>query len=390
MLAPRFVATVSVVSLLVLFVAERDATAPGSSQKSQQQMKAAQDRERCPNEPRKQGEDWVHQRDDLNILLARRTQHIPEYHDCQKLLVRGDRGLEYGPLVGIWARDNLDAIAKDSFRLKPVAVAELYNFSQTVYAPLRIEPGYSCLYLQGGQGQWRAFLKQLGPQNPICPDGSTISAGTAMGLEVRVQPNSSSRPTAARWDLDPTRDIQYMGIWCPDGWCEIGARGFKSSPVRTGATPQETVKGWYDEQYLAVIDGGVLRPSTIRGRTVPVKGLGQMTLATFDCGNNCVGKAGWVKVATIYIERDSADYYYNKLNLVDRDVPNHLFLRYNSAKQIWNAQIRNPRRIAFRTMIRIDHGNIPIPGTSRWHFMGMDETVWVRCSDGCCDVTGLQ
>ena len=346
-----------------------------------------QTRERCPNEPYRVRDDWRHRTDEILIPLARATQNIPEYHDCQRLLTPQQT---YGPLVGVWARDSIDQLTAGDFRGEPIAVAELLNFSDSVYAPLGIGRGYSCLYMVQQSTGWVAFMVNMGP-DANCPRGRDAANRSPTRLEVKVQPASKdSAPPAARWDMDPQNKVQYIGIWCPDGWCEIGASGFSQSAVYSGRRKEERVKGWYDEQYLAVIDAnGKLRPSSIKGRTIPASRLDTLDLTHFTC-TGCT-KDDWVPVATVIIESDSAGYYLNKLNLL-KDGPSQISIRHNASVPggRWEALITNVQRHSVgRRMIWIDHRNMRVPGTSRWHFMGNDETVWMRCSYGCCDVLGL-
>jgi hypothetical protein len=363
------------------------AQAPEQQREKRQQQQRQQKSERCPNEPFRAADgDYEHAPDSVRVPLAGDIEDIPEYHDCQRLLTQR---LVYGPLVGIWAREFIDKLTIKDYVAAPVAVAELHNFSNVPYAPLGIGVGYNCLYMQRVSGVWTALMLHTGTTR-ICPVQPPSTGMTVTPLEVKVQPNSAGQaPAAARWDMDPRSNIQYMGVWCPDGWCEIGVRGFQPSMIYNG-NREERVKGWYDEQYLAVIDAttGQLRPSSIRARTIPAPNLESLNDDDFDC-IVCFGKrAGWVKVATILIEKDSANYYLNKLNL-RTGVPNHLFIRNNRLKRVWEARIQHTGSTAHRTNIRIDHGNMRVPGTSRWHFMGVDETVWVRCSFGCCDVLGF-
>jgi hypothetical protein len=341
----------------------------------------------CPNEPYQDSEGEVHHRpDSIRIALAEQTQSIPEYHDCQRLLTRD---LAFGPLVGIWARDRIDALVHADYKT-PIPVGELYNFSPETYPALGIGVGYNCLYMQynGSNRTWEAFVLYNGT-TPTCPTG--LPSGVRITkLEVKVQNNSAGQaPPAARWDMDPRSNIHYMGIWCPDGWCEIGRRGFTPSAEYPG-TKEFRVKGWYDEQYLTVFDQATqqLRPSTIRGRTIPAPNLDKLVQKDFECWYCSKGR-GFVKVATLMIEKDSANYYSNKLN-VHRGAPSHVFIRRNRLLNRWEGRIDNPDQRVSRKTIRIDHSDVRVPGTSRWHFVNMDETVWIRCDDGCCDVRGLQ
>lgn len=342
--------------------------------------------ERCPNDAYVgPGGVLVHEGSDSSLVpLAGKIADIPEYHDCQRLLRPGK---VYGPLVGIWARDELASVPLDNYR-RGVAVAELLNFSTVGYPQLGIGPGYNCLYLQGDTSNWRAFMVQLDTRSR-CPDEPRAGEYRIIPLQVRVQPETKGQaPPAARWDLDPRTDIQYMGVWCPSGWCEIGVRGFQPS-AEHGGSQEMRVKGWYDEQYLSVFDSvsGTLRPTSIRGRTVPAPRLDTLTLQHFGCRNcNAAPNGGWIYMASTFIEKDSANYYQRKLNLMP-NAENRVYIRHNLDSNVWEARIVNASSTRMAQMLRVDHRNVRVPATSRWHFVPRDETVWVRCSDGCCDVS---
>lgn len=65
-------------------------------------------KERCPNDAYTDaaGQPAHELSDSAMVPLAGKIAGIPEYHDCQRLLLRSDRrevsSLVYGPLVGIW------------------------------------------------------------------------------------------------------------------------------------------------------------------------------------------------------------------------------------------------------------------------------------------------
>jgi hypothetical protein len=298
--------------------------------------------------------------------------------------------LEYGPLIGVWSRDELRSVPPQRYE-EPngVAVAELYNFSPQGYTALGIlGAGYSCLYLrrEPGSRRLKATMVYLA-QTSVCPDRFDPRRVRAKDLDVIVQTRSREAPSAARWDMDPRTNIQYIGIWCPDGWCEVGVPGFTPSYEYNGPR-EERIKGWYDEQYLSVYDSVQqrLRPSSIRGRTIPAPGLDTLTIAHFTC-DSCTAKH-WRQTAIVIIEKDSAGIYARKLNLEPK-IRSHVFLRYNRPQKAWEARIvrtAGTRASVMRRVIRVDHSNIVVPGTSRWHFVQDDETVWMRCSNGCCDV----
>jgi hypothetical protein len=37
-----------------------------------------------------------------------------------------------------------------------------------------------------------------------------------------------------------------------------------------------------------------------------------------------------------------------------------------------------------RVFYVMTHGNIPIPGTTRWYWTSADDAIWIPCAEGCC------
>src|SRR5207245_9510779 len=103
-------------------------------------------------------------------------------------------------------------------------------------------------------------------------------------LQVSTQANDAAYPPVARWDWDPAHHEQYIGIKCGVAWCEVGSQQFAPAPAltagpsfdpvtgftaTTGSDHVYTIKGWYDEQQLAVPAGDGLAPGACHGVLMP-------------------------------------------------------------------------------------------------------------------------
>ena len=55
-------------------------------------------------------------------------------------------------------------------------------------------------------------------------------------------------------------------------------------------------------------------------------------------------------------------------------------------KTWWAVVVKPSKEVSYRCVYRTDHGTIPVPGTARWRWVLNDETIWVRCANGCCQV----
>lgn len=338
-------------------------------------------------------------------------------------------------------------VATTGYVLVPVmgaAITTIYNFGTVPYRPLGIDPGFNCLYLARDPwtGRWRAKMVPNGQVNPDCPrQVPDLDAVRGKDLEVRESGPAgfglNDYPPAARWDWDPVAFEQYVGIKCLAAWCEIGAPGFTSSPAHavstntiatTAATttmwpPWEPVsasaptfkdarrvaeiKGWYDEERLAAPSpDSALHPASVWGVIFPHPGLGALTSSSF--------LRTWQHVADAVLEGTTPPYGTTKLNLGEGT--NLIYLcsgevqtdcgidttwtdpRRNppTGRQLcdpstdgrrWWAKIVDPLgRTEFRCVYRRDHGRIVMPAAARWRWKETDQTVWIRCDDGCCDL----
>jgi hypothetical protein len=347
----------------------------------------------CPNveaESREEGARGIHTFP-MIIQLAGVITDIPEFHDCQRLMTSS--GDEFGPLVGLWASEKLVQFSGEHFQAaQGVPVVEAYNFNLGIpYAELGIEPGYNCLYVRK-RADWSASMISRGSSNSC---RATItdaewSSGTALSVVRIAHPADVGLiPPVARWDWDPRRRLHYIGVRCGDAWCEIGRSGFQSSTRYSGG-PTQRIKGWYDEQWLAVPGPGFRLVPRPRAVIVPVEGVDTMTMPYFICPGSCAARTvGWKHVANARFTDVGHPTYASKLNL-HPGRESEIYMRARIGQQgrlVWESRIVSGTTIAYKKVVRVDHGTMYVPGTARWAWRENDETAWVRCAVGCCSVT---
>jgi hypothetical protein len=356
---------------------------------------------------------------------------VPEFHDCQRLL--SDGGRRFGPLVAVFAAYDLDSIVKrlDSLNERRSGPADRFalagglilNLSKEAYARLDIQPGFSCLYVwrtRTDSVRWNARIRWVRNRHTMCLDPidpTTLQAGR-LDVHRDSAPEFSQPgdyPAVARWEWDAVNGQHYIGIKCGHGWCQVGPPRFRPTlsyaAGPTDGTPRskvQRIKGWYDEQILA---DSLNRPS-IRGWVFPSPDLHERRLSDFDSPN-------WVLVAYVALERQS-DFYKARFNydVVPPGAPlermNKLFFcrgtmqgcgiptgspAVTCGSDVWWP---NPRmwvridaalggRSMYRCIIRRGHEDLrkDIPSTTRWRWLAHDETSWIECGHGCCEMAAF-
>lgn len=373
------------------------------------------------------------------LSLPGRITDVPEFHDCQKFIVSGGVHGNFLTLFAIFARDSLreatnrfDAIAdaaqsaSDSTAVAtfgaPVAVGEVLALDKG-YAELGIHPLFNCLFLRPTYNGLEAKMIPVDKNEQSCKtmEHPEDKPGTPLAV-VRTYFKHDTAPPVARWDWDRDNNTQHIGIACGIAWCDIGKAGFHPSrphALSTGAPNDRViaVKGWYDEQRLAVpstmvtafASATALIPGHVIGTFVPMPDLGSD--AGPSVGSRYDGK--WVRVATVGMT-DTSGVYLGKLNIVSSPVLNavdSVSLCYGKLRQCitntgitpkkckatdfpdslrWWGMITNPVTTpSYFCVTRRGHENIPglhIPGIVRWRWAIKDETMWIRCLEGCCEV----
>lgn len=362
---------------------------------------------------------------------------IVEFHDCQQFIVRDEStGLSrYSSLFAIFARVFLDSAYK-----RPVTdsgppfdptvmgapMATIFSYDAP-YPALGLSRGFSCLYffkhtVGTDSVYWSAKVVYVQERQEACaqplPDES--GPGTTLAVTRITNPGltPADYPPVARWDRDPSSGLQYIGIRCEDAWCEVHTR-MASGQLFTASAPlrfdTRLAKGWYDEQVLTSADvapGGQPRVSDITGTFIPHPKLGELS------GPEDVSAFahGWREVATVGINAAPGGYT-SKLNLRQSDgdgAPrNTVSLCYVTSgtpnrqrcfddrtappkcdtPTKWYAKITSgvapDTSSQFFCVTRRGHDamQIPkIPGVVRWRWALDDETMWIRCLQGCCEV----
>jgi hypothetical protein len=195
----------------------------------------------------------------------------------------------------------------------------------------------------------------------------------------------------------------------------VSADGLNESPDYDDDSPPMTdekkvlrIKGWYDEQRLAVEAGAGLRPEDALGTIIPDARLNTRN-DTMDFHRR------WIPVARAAFSGFPANYpYTSKFGFTSATMGggrfNKVDMCHGSAAEClrqapipsqctdgpfkWWARISPAAQGAdpvYRCVERHGHEalNIPlIPATARWRWLANDETLWVRCAQGCCTVTG--
>jgi hypothetical protein len=231
-----------------------------------------------------------------------------------------------------------------------------------------------------------------------------------------------SVPPAARIDFDSASGRVLVAAKClREYWCQFSLQGGRFGKNRFPHASRN-VPGWYDEQYLAIpgATAGTLVPSKLRAYLFPIDTLAKLSAETHF--------GGWQHVATIAFDNavtnaDAApalERYYAKWKLGRMPQTSDtikIMLKYFPAAKRWRARfdlptvigrevenvhympavVENAPFIAKLSQLNLRDaanmkklaphvGPIEVPGTARWGWDPLDETVWIRCAAGCCSV----
>lgn len=348
------------------------------------------------------------------------TADIPELHDCQRLVVVDTASgvLVYDSVAAVFANPRGAHYTDDSL-VTPRALALVYFPYSGRYAPLHLETPMSCLWVQRLNTGLAAWIRPVAtPDDCLAPEKGAQDRSRA--LEVRTHVNVARAPrqdttiyNVARWDWDERTRTQFIGVRCGNAWCEVGVRNFGDSPFHLDATTETQatfaglrVKGHYDEQQLAEWRNGRIQVGANRGTIYPTP-----QLAAFAAALPAEGV--WTRVAEINMSPDVGSYD-AMLNLVGNNrpvtagdravlsicrgspkscVPSRRSRFDSNACQAtsdgrWYARITRPGRPpAYFCVVHRGHTKADnIPAVVRWRWRDDDETVWVRCAFGCCEI----
>lgn len=370
------------------------------------------------------GKVWYFAHTVTQVPLAGDRSKVPEFQDCQRFVVGDVDKPAYDSLYAIFAADHAhQEMLADSVDTLPYSstkrgwpAAEIMSYGGT-YPTLGIEPDFNCLYLYRDGSTWQARMVPIGSVEKNCDlplRDPANAAGTTLSVIVSAAYGSGDPdfPETARWDWDSKHSKQYIGLKCGAGWCEVGAEGFRpsspestapafravSGPPPTGAERKRVwnIKGWYDGQLLAVWDDVNKRPMPGRvwGTVIPHPVLGRS-----DHNSVAYFSPPWVSVAVVRVSDDYSTKYVrfkkgeNQVWLCagasgDCGVPDDVPTCPSTTGVVWWTKMQPDvgGEPFYRCVIMRSHSNPDIPGTTRWRWAETDETSWIRCTGGCCEI----
>lgn len=320
--------------------------------------------------------------------------HIGGFHDVQALpIARGSS--VYGSVVHLYGCPVERSI--DDFEEQSGAVVAILQLrgpadNQPPYTNIGLNTtnhGFYCVVVKkGADDSWQASVTRV-------PSGFTCPAPTFGVVKVRreVEEAGASYPKAVRI-VDGAGRLPFIGVPCGGAWCEIGMNlGAYQRPghyVGRGSV-SENAKGWHDEQQVAYGGGtGSLRRGA-RASIIPEAGIAAPPTDAYVTphpqGTGVIG----MKVATIWFQGDPVDKYEESWGL--RGGRTSVWLRRIDVSgrptlqaQFTRSQYPDPVGTWF-LVAHADHRNIEIPSTARWLWNPEDETIWLACEQGCCEVT---
>jgi hypothetical protein len=306
----------------------------------------------------------------------------PTTNDCQRLSRPGGPHGQYGPLAYLLPYSQvLDTLSAERLDVADVLVASIVveaSGNQNAYPQLHLMVGVNCAYLRGRGNSLRVRILRLGVNAKCHPNAATNGAPQ---LSVYVHNVAlPDVPSVGRWEegMVGATTQPYFGIRCPAGWCEVGPASLvREPPLASGGPKQRRIKGWYDRQVLAHIDdNGQLVRSGVVGSIIPDENLGTYEVADFQ--------AGWLPVAMIEMGATLLKY---ETTFGLKQGRNRLDLMIDATGR-WRGRITADTGEQFAVEIVPAHLHHNPAAVARWGWWENDETMWVRCAYGCCQVSG--
>jgi hypothetical protein len=352
--------------------------------------------------------DSTHQfSDSIAIVLPQNgycTYLIPEYHDDQAL--RANDNTTYGPVVWTfaspWVGNYTQPSDFEGSLWLNVAIVKVDPYSAALppeYQRLHLQVGFNCMFLHHDTSEsprhWIAAMVPAAKDSDC--GGLTITASDTLPVyDEHQSPDANDYPAVTRI-IEASDTHSYIGVRCGNSWCVVGAT-FPQVPkasfdgvTNAGVSARWRVKGWFDEQHLAVVDAtNRLRPQQLAA-LIPSD-----SLSLFD---STAYAKGWKLVAQVYFPDPPVGKYgqpdangygwtqgFNKVWLHSTVVSRPT----SKDTVIWTSAFGEDAGHAthIKQVIRTDHGqdSLPVPWTARWRWAAGDEQMWVACLAGCCMV----
>jgi hypothetical protein len=359
--------------------------------------------------------------------------NVPEFNDCQRLVIGTGETARYDSLYAVFAHDSLydksNMIHVQLDTGAAVPVVEILSLGGT-YPQLALQPGLNCLFVFKENDKWRARMAAFGTTERDCHKAREVSEIVSFPeLSIRrtdLKLNWDDYPGVARWEWDVKSNTQVIGFRCLDEWCEVGVDRHtpETGPDLTSTMgdipdlagkPVLQVKGWYDEQRLSPAQSHWWKPGAgprkVVGTIVPVPGLDKLSPDNFD--------NTWQVVAYVNLSESSTEYYdassfapkgvrgvttislcmedwggstplasggCDGITLKDRQIAKCAPEATAPTIHWWAKTVSADKdsQKSWCIVRRSAPDGTPVPGTGRWRWVGDDETTWARCGGACC------
>lgn len=329
--------------------------------------------------------------------IAHHGARIGGLHDVQKL-PSAVGSTSYGPELRVYACPNRRTT--QDFQ-GGVVVAFVHLLSPTAsmptYANLGLGnavPGFFCLWVGIRTGQWSgAMTRVTSIDDPTCP------APVYDLLVRRTSPSSDpdDYPPGVRI-LDSDDQLPLLGVPCESqggAWCEVGNdTGRYERPENAGVSARAQVKGWHDEQTVAYTGGNAGGPlhRGARAWVIPEAGIDTLDGDEYRKADPATGGIIGVRVATVRFRSAPGEKYSNVWGL--RAGKNGMWIRRAQVGGVDTIQVQfargdsrpDPGAPWFYAKHQ-QHKKDLVPANARWLWESADETIWLACDQGCCEVT---
>lgn len=340
---------------------------------------------------------------------------IPEYHDEGRLPTVANR---LGPMAHIYASPYLAGFTRrrQIFEqgmpglLAAIVVVELDpdGVIPETYRRLRLEGGVNCVWLYLANASpntnYQAYVSTALPGKPCDRTIPPVPRGPLPVVAVR-HPDftaSSDYPPVARFDVDASENLPVIAFKCLAAFCEVGpatpagvrtpwglsrsdqSKAVWNIPVWAGFTMSKAerrvrvIKGWHDEQHLAVRNGDQWSRLKVRATLIPEPSVSTLDAADF--------LNTWTRVANLLIHDNLAGTKYARWGLRTGSNP----LRIQSTGAGWQAEVYRAAtdRVLWINTGRMVHYDAAVPPTARFRWTRIDDGIWVPCGNACCNSDG--
>lgn len=342
--------------------------------------------------------------------LAMALFSIPEYHDEGRLPIGGQL---LGPMAYIYASPHLGTFTRKAQIFEhglPGALVAIVSVETNVpipntYDDLGLDNGINCIWLRalgpGSNDPFEVWVTTT-PTHLACDATAPVARrGPFNVVEVREAafPNAADYPPVARFTEDMS-GRPVLAFKCLAAFCEVRrnhgqaqSRRPRTRPNPVNPNPRHrlrTVKGWHDEQPLAVRrTNGTWASTGIYASIVPDTGILNYDSTAFH--------DVWVPAANIVIHNTLLSGKYFDWGL--RTNNNYVAVKFDVATSRWVVGIFDNYfaapipgttlpRVTWKMRERMLHRDAAVPLTARFRWTLGDEGIWFPCGNSCCRSDG--